>query len=456
MKKTAYILLASLGFASCNYLEIEPVGQVIPHKTSEYRALLTEGYFRFPYMDSKTYTCLLSDGIGYFYEGNFYSADDAVALSYNYTWQYGNQMREFPYERFYRAIFQANAVIADVMDADDDSSEPKEQILGEAYALRAYAHFDLVNLYGKAYDPATASTDRGVPLATYIDIEQKYRPTNVAAVYQQILEDIEKAEQSMSVEKQADATLNYRFSLNALFGFKARVMLYMRNWQTAYDAATSLLPKYELVDFNGLTDKNTLPWKATSSEAIMALERPFSGGSGDLIGASILSDKILNLIDEATDNRRTYLREVNSYDENWVPTLMGYRPDRSSSDRVSIRIAEMYLIAAEAGSYLPSELSNAKTYLLTLQAKRLKPEVMEAQRAKIEAMDAEALRAEIADERARELLMEGHRWMDLRRTTRPTITKTHNGSTYTLQSGDSRYTLPYPQSAINNNPDLNN
>ena len=51
--------------------------------------------------------------------------------------------------------------------------------------------------------------------------------------------------------------------------------------------------------------------------------------------------------------------------------------------------------------------------------------------------------------------MEGHRWMDLRRTTRPSITKTHNGSTYTLTENDSRYTLPFPQSAVNNNPHLN-
>ena len=39
MRKNAYILLAALGLASCNYLEIEPVGKVIPHKTSEYRAV---------------------------------------------------------------------------------------------------------------------------------------------------------------------------------------------------------------------------------------------------------------------------------------------------------------------------------------------------------------------------------------------------------------------------------
>ena len=344
MRKNAYILLAALGLASCNYLEIEPVGKVIPHKTSEYRALLTEGYSRFPYTSSKAYTGLLSDEVGTFHEGNFFDSSDAIALSYNYTWQYETQMWEYPYQYYYRAAFQANAVIDGVADADDDASgESKSQILGEAYAMRAYAHFDLVNLYGKPYDPQTAPTDRGVPLSTYIDIEQKYRPTNVAAVYEQIVEDIEAAEGAMTLEKQESPTLNYRFSLDALAAFKARVMLYMRNWQAAYDAATSLLPKYELVDFNASPESADLPWKATSPEAILAWERPFGGGNGDLRGASILSDKILGLLDETTDNRRNYLNPVNAYDENWTPTLLGYCVNRSSSDRVSIRIAEMYL-----------------------------------------------------------------------------------------------------------------
>ena len=139
----------------------------------------------------------------------------------------------------------------------------------------------------------------------------------------------------------------------------------------------------------------------------------------------------------------------------WTPTLLGYCVNRSSSDRVSIRIAEMYLIAAEAGSYLPAELEKAKGYLLDLKAKRLKPEAMETQRTKVGAMDAEQLRTEIADERARELIGEGHRWMDLRRTTRPAIVKTYKDRTYTLNANDARYTLPFPQSAIDSNPELN-
>lgn len=32
-----------------------------------------------------------------FHEGNFFDSSDAIALSYNYTWQYETQMWEYPY-----------------------------------------------------------------------------------------------------------------------------------------------------------------------------------------------------------------------------------------------------------------------------------------------------------------------------------------------------------------------
>lgn len=457
MRKSAYILLAAVGMTACNYLEIEPVGQVIPHKTSEFRALLTTGYYAYPFGEAQVYTCLLSDEVGMLDASAFLNASDAVPLGYNYTWQYGSQMREYPYQYFYQSIFYANAVIENIRDADvHDADEPMEQILGEAYALRAYNHFELVNLYGKPYDPQTADSDRGIVLSDHIDIEQSYRPTTVGAVYAHILDDIAQAEQLISLEKQPDETRNYRFSLNAVRAFKARVLLYMQQWQQAYDTAAALIPEYALTDLNTATEETALPWQAASSETILAMDRPFSGSNGDLKDACIIAEPILNLFDETNDCRRSYLKEINTYDDSRNPILLGYGVrDRYSSDRSSIRAAELYLIAAEAGSYLPAELAAARRYLLDLQAKRLKPEALEAQQSKIEAMDAAQLRAEIADERAREFLLEGHRWPDLRRTTRPAITKTYDGSSYTLNANDSRYTLPFPQSAIASNPELN-
>ena len=69
-------------------------------------------------------------------------------------------------------------------------------------------------------------------------------------------------------------------------------------------------------------------------------------------------------------------------------------------------------------------------------------------------MTREELRQEIYDERFRELSFEGHRWFDLRRTTRPELTKTYNGETYVLQKDDPRYTLRIPPEAIEANPGL--
>ena len=452
MRKSAYILLAAVGMTACNYLEIEPVGQVIPHKTSEFRALLTTGYYAYPFGEAQVYTCLLSDEVGMLNASAFLNASDAVPLGYNYTWQYGSQMREYPYQYFYQSIFYANAVIENIRDADvHDAGEPLEQILGEAYALRAYNHFQLVNLYGRPYNPDTAGTDRGIALSEHLDIEQKSRPTTVAAVYECILGDIAEAEQLISLEKQPDETRNYRFSLNAVRAFKARVLLYMQQWQQAYDTAAALIPEYALTDLNTATEETALPWQAASSVTILAMDRPFSG---DLKDACIIAEPILNLFDETNDCRRSYLKEINTDDDSGNPILLRYGVKRYSSDRSSIRAAELYLIAAEAGSYLPEQLEAARKYLADLGAARLKPEALEARRAEIEAMTAEELRNEVADERAREFLMEGHRWLDLRRTTRPAITKTYDGSSYTLNANDSRYTLPFPQSAIAGNPDL--
>lgn len=460
MKKIIYTLLSALALSSCNYLEITPVGQVIPGSVTEYRALLTEAYgTAYPAASSHSYTCLLSDEVGSLDRSifGFILASSADAASYNFRWEYSpGNMQDYPWLNYYRTIFLANAVIEGIDDASQDTNlESKEQLLGEAYALRAYCHFELINLYAKWYDPATADTDRGVPLALYNDIEQSYKPSSVAAVYQQILDDLKTAADHMQIEVQPSTNLSYRFSKKVLTAFEARVRLYMGQWQEAYDIATSLLASCPLQDMNETNpaeDDERLPWLSTSPENILALDQPFNGFDGDIIYGPCLSDEILNKFDRDNDRRWLFIDETLNMDTGETV----YKINRYMKTRTSIRSAEMYLIAAEAAAHLTGKLDEAKEYLSSLQAKRLTPDGATAKASAVAALDQEGLLAEIADERAREFLFEGHRWLDLRRTTRPQIVKTYDGQTYTLQANDSRYILPYPQAAIENNPELNN
>ena len=73
----------------------------------------------------------------------------------------------------------------------------------------------------------------------------------------------------------------------------------------------------------------------------------------------------------------------------------------------------------------------------------------------------EKLVEEIRLERRKELCFEGHRWFDLRRTTRPEVIKNYmdadwNSLTVTIRQDDPKYIIPYPKEAIQNNPELNN
>ena len=96
---------------------------------------------------------------------------------------------------------------------------------------------------------------------------------------------------------------------------------------------------------------------------------------------------------------------------------------------------------------------DAADYLLTLKRTRYN-DGGAAKEAAIADMTQDQLLAEILDERARELAFEGHRWFDLRRTTRPRLERTYRGETYVLEQDDPRSSIRIPSEAIAANPGL--
>ncbi|MEG1587206.1 MAG: RagB/SusD family nutrient uptake outer membrane protein [Bacteroidales bacterium] len=430
MKKIFAIIPALLlGLSSCNYLDIEPVGEVMPESISDYRAILTSGYVAVP--THKQLLNVRADELNMVGSDNYYmdvarwndSNADPMTVSY-------------PWIAFYKAIFYANTILQDGIHAKPDGSESLDQLVGEAYLLRALMHFELVNMFSKHYDAATAATDKGIPLSLKIDIEQDYKRENIAAVYESIESDIEKGTTLLSIDSQS-GTNKYRFSKVSAYAFKARVALYKKEYAKALESAEQVIKMAKLSDLN-----TTLvsPANYLSEESLLALEYI----SNQTIGGKTfeVTERVLNAYDAENDLRPAL------YFSNKI-----LKKGQTNAERVSFRTAEAYLIAAEAAIYM-DQPEKAIGYLKALASHRLKANAAQAKGAALQAMTKEELITEIAQERTRELAGEGHRWYDLRRTTQEEISKIVNNQTVTLSKGDPRYTIRIPKEAIEANPNL--
>ncbi len=443
-----WTVLLALGWGGCNYVDVDPVGKVIPDEISEFRAMLTTAYATYP--PYRRYLMVRSDEV--FPDAFGLSYDNYIDLATLNDENPDPLTETYPWTSMYHVIFYANSVIEGVADARaDGSADTREQLLAEAYCLRAFVHFDLVNLYAKWYDPATAATDKAVPLALKIDIGQTFVPATVEGVYSQVFEDLKKAEEYMQVEQQTGTNL-YRFSRKSLKALKARVHLYHQDWQAAQETAEELLPLCPLED---LVNQEAHPWMYTSKEAVLALEQVSSTVmKEDMYVLSNLSDKY----NQAQENDRYADARLGNYLVNKYGTWYCNKGG-DKNEKVTFRSAELYLIAAEAAAHREGQLPTAKSHLLQLLKTRLSAAYYDECEAKIQAMNQEQLLAEILDERARELAFEGHRWFDLRRTSRPEIVKHYtdaswNPQTVTIQKDDPKYIIPYPAEATANNPDL--
>ncbi|MGY0038471.1 RagB/SusD family nutrient uptake outer membrane protein [Pedobacter sp. NJ-S-72] len=333
-----------------------------------------------------------------------------------------------------------NEVIAEVETKAGKNAET-DQLKGESYLLRAYSHFELVNLYGKPYQAATASSDRGIAIALKLDLEQNYKPATVEAVYNQILDDINEGQKLLNVAD-FDAGKNYRFTTRAAWALKARVLQFKGEWKNSLEAAQKALQlNNQLEDLNAADRK--LPNHYLSKESIMSMEKPFNPSVSK---AFFISAHLLSRYDQVNDLR--YKLYFSKSDDHYVSLKTS-----ANELKTSFRNGELYLIQSET-ALQTGNAALAVESLLALKAKRLKPAYFETEKTRIQGLDKTALLEEIVNERERELAQEGHRWYDLRRYGQPALTHTVDGVDYVLKTNDSRYTLPFPKAAVANNPNL--
>ena len=433
-----YVFFASVAVTavSCdNYLDVQPIGKVIPETLTDYRAVLTKAYST--YQSHKSLSSLRGDEL-FLNEDN----DNSVYYKDIFIWKDANPDKLtniFPYAGLYNRIFYTNVIINEASKKLAPSAE-KDQLIGEAYALRALTYFDLINLFGKPYDAATAATDKGVPLALKIDLEQAYVPESVAVIYDQILSDNAEAQKLLNLDTQTTG-INYRFSKAALYALESRVFLYRKEWAKAIEAADKAMT-YK----NALTNLNTtavLPNLYDGAESILALEDTFINL---LKGAVFVSPALTGAYDKTNDLRFALYYQASG-------SRFRFRKGGDINQKCTFRTSELYLTKAEASAQL-SDLPTARTTVLTFIKNRYTAAAFNQLSTSIAAMTQIQLLDFIAQERQREFAAEGQRWFDLRRTTQKQIIHTFAGEDFTLIENDPRYTLPFPQDARMNNPEL--
>lgn len=151
------------------------------------------------------------------------------------------------YEPIYAVIGQTCNPVISRIDAASGSQIFKDRYKAEALVLRAWFHYLSVNLFAKAYDPATAATDGGVPYSLDTDLMSIPTPKyTVAEVYELILKDLDDA---IALNALLDEGVNQqRVGKSFAYAVQARVFLSMRRYNDALIAARNSLAINSIID----------------------------------------------------------------------------------------------------------------------------------------------------------------------------------------------------------------
>lgn len=334
----------------------------------------------------------------------------------------------FNYQYFYSIIANCNQIIAN-LDNATGSPIDKDNIKGQAYAMRAWSYFNMVRLYGERYKPEGGNTTMGVPLVLVPTTEVFPRST-VEEVYTQINADLVEAETLL-----AGKTRKHISHLNvaAVQGFKSRVALEQGKWAVAADLANKARQGASLMNATQLMEGFS---NRTNPEWIWGIEHrtdqttffySYYAYLGDFASTNTRNNPkcifapLYNKM-SATDRRRKWWDPTGS-DPTFNITAGGIRrpymtqkfrlanPANSNGDMNFLRASEMYLIEAE-GYARAGENTKAQDALYTFLVTR-DPAYTKTNKTGPELID------DILTQRRIELWGEGFRFYDLKRLNLP-------------------------------------
>jgi starch-binding outer membrane protein, SusD/RagB family len=355
---------------------------------------------------------------GSYYGGDFYlfgdlSSDNAIDVgTFNtYADADANQLTADNttildiWAAIYDAINRVNVILAKVPGVPGLDPAERDEIMGEAYFLRALHYHNLVKMFGGVPLPLA-------PAASLEEASQITRATS-AEVYTQILSDLQQAETLVT-----STSPTTRATIGAVKALQARVYLYQANWASANAKADeviglgyTLAPNFgDLFDDEGQDTPEDIFKIAFTAQQFQFMYYWISCSVGG--GCEVApSQSIINAFDP-TDERLAWSISGDTEPDAWgtkYPTTAG------AEDIHVIRFAEVLLIKAEASA----ELTDLATSVSLINEIRIRAGIDTLVLGTDITTQQEVL-DEVDQQRRLELFAEGDRWFDLVRTGRVT------------------------------------
>jgi hypothetical protein len=466
MKNIILFLFLVLTCSACDdFLDVKPTGTLIPETVEDYDKLLNDvlmiskGPENMVYMDPDNYMP------GKNYKDLYFSG-----WKKQYTWaddHYPIETNDLDWNDRYRQIHVYNEIIdnIDVAALGMLSESKRDLIKGEAYTQRAFDYFLLINEYAAHISPATMD-EPGVPLSLKADLTASLSRETVGAVYNQILNDLEKADALMKDAKEHRSDANFRPGRAALKALRAFVYLFMNDPSKALIYSNTALGMYDfLYDFKDIQHSTAgNPWEGFSYDN-GAVERFLYFGTDSKsylyhrwgrwryqFPCNLYHPSLAALFDKDKDRRFTLMSSRET--DTGIDISPNFSYARGANQNcVGISVANLILVNAES-KVRTGDGEGAVAMLNMLREKRFEIPYTPL----VHVDDATTLQW-VKEERRRELAFTGLNLFDLKRYHAygeqiPTFTRVVDGVTYTLEPGSSKYIVPISRKVKSFNPNL--
>jgi hypothetical protein len=376
----------------------------------------------------------------------------------NFQFTSGNQAFKGIWSYDYEGIARANTAISyltneTIITKTGISADLKTRSLGEAYFLRAYYYFDLVNNFGDV--PVVLK-----PLENFNEAYAVAKRVPKAEVYAQISADLAAAKAAMPSTKFSNPAEPWRVSKGAVIALQAKVALFNEK----YSEVITLINELQGLNFYSLNtnyfDSFDQTKEFTDNEVIFAYNHTTgqtpSNGNGYCAplgwGFFAVTTNFVNAF-EANDPRLGYTVDVSKQN---IYKLLGEKTgsnkgnDDAPNNKIYIRYADVILWKAEALNET-NDQAGAISIINQVRQRARNTVTITGTTAPAGTLpdrpattDKALVKTWLMQERRVELGLEGERFLDLKRWKTAKTVLTAQGKNFQ----DKNYLYPIPQGEV--------